>query len=544
MSSKAATLRTTPPHATVADALAEEIALAGIAVAYAFPGGGSNLELMEALRHNGVEVVLTRSEGGGAFMAAAGAELSGTPGVVIVGVGPGLASVVNGVAHAFLDRVPLLVIADRYSDAEARTSGHQLIDHAALLAPVTKDRLRLSASSAREQLAAAVATATQSPAGPVLLELGRDVATIAAGGARPTAVRPARAPQPLEAAALATLVAARRPVVLVGLEAREVPQSDLVALVERLRAPTLSTYKGKGAFPESHPFHAGLLTGAEIERPWLERADVLLAVGVDPVELLTRDWLAQAPIVALRAAAAPDEYLRPRWSCTGELPAAVASLAANIEGGASEWQPALVAREHAETLARLRLPAPGSLASWEIVEAVQEELAGAIVAVDAGAHMFAATSFWRAAEPGSFLISNGLATMGFAVPAAIAAARARPDRTVVAFTGDGGFMLHGNELETAARLGAKVIVVVLNDAGLSLIRIKQEDKGFERAGVDYLASDLALLARALGAAGWRASTRAELIEAIRAARAEPGSSVIDVTLTGSEYRELQRMIRG
>ena len=183
-------------------------------------------------------------------------------------------------------------------------------------------------------------------------------------------------------------------------------------------------------------------------------------------------------------------------------------------------------------------------AAWEVVELVAAEADGAAVAVDAGAHMFAVVWFWRSQRPGRFLISNGLATMGLAVPGALAAALHRPDEPVVAFTGDGGFVLHGAELETARRLGARLVVVVLDDANLSLIRIKQEDRELPRAAVDFGPVAFADMARALGVRGTRAETAPELRAAVRDALAADGPTVVHVPVTGAEYRELVRRIRG
>jgi acetolactate synthase-1/2/3 large subunit len=455
---------------------------------------------------------------------------------------------VNGTAHALLDRAPLLVISDRYSDAEAATSLHQLIDVARLFAPITKFQAELSANDAYDTTARALAIAVTSPRGPVHLELARDVARAptrasAAGGA----VVPVAAAPSLDSirAAAGLLAGARRPVLLVGLEGTlDVAQDDLVRLAERLQAPVLATYKGKGVFPETHPLNAGILTGAEIERPVLEQADVLLGVGLDPIELLPRPWPYAAPLIALRTDPRNDPYLAPFLTATGPVVHLLRALANELGETSSEWTEAEVRDGAASALESLRLPVTQAPASWEVIETVAAEApADATVTVDSGAHMFAAISFWRATRPARFFISNGLATMGYAVPAAVAAALVRPNETVIAFTGDGGFLLHANELETAVRVGAKVIVVVLNDASLSLIRIKQEGM-YARAAVDFTRSDFAALAESLGARGIRAESADDLRAAFRTALKDPCCTVIDVTTSGEEYAEMVRRIRG
>jgi len=534
----------TADSGTVVGVLADGVAARAADCAFTYPGGGTNLDVIEALADRGVRVVLTRSEGAAAFMASTYADLSGKPVALLIGLGPGTANAVNGIAHALLDQSAVLVVSDRFSQAELATSGHQVLDQQALLAPVTKWQATLSGENASAAVERALSLAAEAPAGPVQLELSRDAAAEFA--------RPADPPQPGIAAAekvpaegAAALAAARRPVLLVGDEAADVPQDALVALARRLSAPVLCSYKGKGVFPEDNPLWCGIVTNAAIEGDLLAEADLLLAVGLDPVELLPRSWSVPAPVLALRAHGETAPGYRPRWSAMGDVGGLLDELGAQLAGSASEWTAAEVSVRREEFLAALRIPSPGSLSAVEVVEAVLAEAPPeAIVTVDAGAHMFAATWFWRSRLPRRFLISNGLATMGYAVPAAVAAALARPDETVIAFTGDGGFLLHGTELETAARVGAKVIVVVLNDASLSLIRIKQEDRRFRRLAVDFSSARLADVGRALGAEGASASDTEGLRSAMREALARPESTVIEVRLTGAEYRALQHAIRG
>ncbi len=532
---------------TVSDVIAATLADAGVELAFAFPGGGSNLVLIDALHRSGTRVVLTHSETAGAFMGSTLGELTGCPGVLIVGVGPGVASAINGVAHAFLDRAPVIVVSDRYSDDEAATTAHQFLDHKRLLDSVTKWQATIEPDSVDAQVDEAIRIACEPPQGPVHLLLPRSIARAEIAHVdreRPT--RPRTGPMPdIADEAVTALSGATRPVIVVGHEARlSGDQDDLVRLAEMLNAPVLTTYKAKGVFPETHFLSAGLVTGAEIERPLLERADVMLGVGFDAIELLPRPWPFHAQLCSLRADPAEDQYLRPAWTATGDIGAALKSIGASLVESKSQWTLEEIQMLREGMLGELRVSA-GGLAAWEVVEAVREETPlDAIVAVDAGAHMFAATWFWRSIATGSFLISNGLATMGFAVPAAVAASLARPDATVIAFTGDGGLLLNGSELETSARTGAKVIVVVLNDASLSLIRVKQEDLGYARLGVDFLPVDFAQYGKALGVGGVRADTVPEVRAAIRDALAAPLSTVIDVRLSGAEYATMHRIIRG
>jgi acetolactate synthase-1/2/3 large subunit len=532
-----------PPYSVV-DVIAAALVEAGVEIVFTFPGGGSNLALIDALHRLDVRTVLTRSEVGGGLMAATIADITGTPGVLIVGLGPGAASAMNAVSHAWLDRSPLLLVADRYAEADADTTGHQRLDQRAMYAPVTKAQIDAAAGDVADVLPRAIAVSLEPPRGPVLVEIRRDRA---GQPAKPRSPAPAPsvegAPSGDVPGAARALARARRPVLLVGEEARrDVDPSLIVALAESLTAPVLTTYKAKGVFPERHPLAAGILTGAEIERPLLAEADVLLGIGLDPVELLARPWRYAAQFIAIRRRAPIDPYLRPSHTLAGRLDTALERLRSALDAPRSDWVAADIARRVSAMVQPLQA-AGTSLSAWRTVEVAQEVVGDAIVTVDAGAHMFAVTWCWRSDRPNRFHISNGLATMGYAVPAAIGCALACPAELVIAFTGDGGFTINAADLETAARAGAKIIVVVLNDASLSLIRVKQDESGLTRSDVDFLRSDFAAVAEGLGVRGVRASTEVELREALEAAISAPRSTVVDVAIDGTEYAELHRRIR-
>ncbi len=531
--------------ATVAVTVAKRLAAAGIRHAFVFPGGGSNLELLEAFHDAGITAVITHTETGAAFIACATAEVTAAPGLVVVGSGPGIASVVNGVAHAYLDRVPLIVVSDRYTDAEAATSGHQVLDQRRLLAPVVKHGTTLRVADVEAVVDEAIEIALTAPAGPVHLDMPRDLAAqaVTGGDARPRSPSRPRAAADVEALA-AALHVAERPLILVGLEAnRSVDPADLERLAERLGAAVMTTYKAKGIYPEDGERWAGIVTGGAIERPLIERAGIVLAVGLDPVELLTKPWAFAAPVVSIADSDAPAEYLGARRGLVGSTGALVRALADRLPGTAAGWSLGEIAAVRDATLDLLRLDRDMALPGWRVVEEVMAELpAETTITVDAGAHMFPATWFARPRGPRRFLISNGLATMGFAVPAAIGASLARPGEPVVAFTGDGGMAYHASELETAVRAGARVIVVVLNDSSLSLIRIKQTPEA--RHSLDFGLTEFDVMAAALGVRGEQVATANALGRAMRRALAADGSTVIDVRISGREYGRTLELIRG
>jgi acetolactate synthase-1/2/3 large subunit len=541
---------------SVAELLAGRLYDIGVRRAYGVPGGGSNLDLIDALRGCGIQWVLAHTEGGAAFMAAAEAEITGVPGLLIVGNGPGLASVVNGVAHAWLDRVPLLVISDRYTHEEARTTGHQVLDQLSLLAPIVRFGTTLEPQTAAESLERALAATIGPPRGPAHLDVPRDgaaapadpLATLpAAGLTLPTASTEQGSLSSVLQGFAEELNTASRPVILVGLEAGDgTSPQDLTSIAHLAGAAVLTTYKGKGVYPEGDPRWGGVLTGGAIEAPLLDSADLLLTIGVDAVELLGRAWPYSARVLSITTHDSADAYFSPAVRCIGNLAEAVSHLAHMLADSSKRgFDEREIGSLRNAALDGLRLNRHEPLPAWRIVETVGEVLApDATITVDAGAHMFPATMFARPSGPRRFLISNGLSTMGFAVPAAVGAALARPGTPSVAFTGDGGFLYHGSELETARRVGARIIVVVFNDASLSLIRIKHEVNGKSRDPFDFHRMSFDAFARAFGVGGICVSDADELREAVCDAVARPASTVIDARTTGNEYERALELIRG
>lgn len=531
---------------TVADVLVEGLQRAGAQRLFGVPGGGSSLELIEAAGRRGLPFVLCHQETAACIMAAVTGELTGRPGAGLVGLGPGAASAVNGAAYAFLDRAPLVLLTDRHADSHAAFTTHQLLDQQALFRPVTKASLLVAPETADERIAAAVRLALADPRGPVLLELSADVGGRAvAGDACATPVAASSAGQSAETAA-ATIRAAARPVLLVGLESRTAADAARVrALADRLGAPVLTTYKAKGVVPDDDPLHAGLLTGGAIEEAVIGAADLIVAVGLDVVELIPRPWPYRAPVIHIGRTPVDGGYYRPAIELTGDLEALLDALLECLDGVVHRgWDTRALAQLKRETLARLAVPAEG-LAPYRVVQ-IARELAPAatVVTVDAGAHMFPATTFWTASAPGSFLISNGLATMGFALPAAIAAQLVHPGRRVVCLAGDGGLMMVAAELETVARLALPVVVVVFNDLTLSLIRIKQDQKRYADLGTRYAGPDFCALARSVGFAAFAASTEAELKAAFGEALAAGGPALVDARVDPSGYGPMLDVIRG
>jgi len=541
---------------TVADLIVDGLVRAEVPRLFGVPGGGSNLEVLEAARVRGLPFVLCHQEWAACIMAAVTGELTGRPGAVLSTLGPGVTASATGLAHARLDRSPLIYVSDRHPAGVLQFATHQYVDHGAHVGAIAKDSVSVGADSAAHSVAHAVRLALTEPRGPVHLDLPADVAGRSAVPAA-TSVTPAPLP-PLDGElverAAAMIRAARRPLVIAGLGCRAADAKWLRAFAEALPTPVLTTYKAKGAIPDPHPLALGIFTGGALEEPLVRRADLIIAFGLDTVELIPRPWAYTAPVLSLTRCPAAEPrlqapgggaYFTPALEVVGEPGSILEDLAGRLLGRArADWDVAEVDRIRRERHAALEVPVPG-LAPHRVVQMTRELTAGGSIAtVDAGAHMFPATAYWHALEPGELLISNGLATMGFALPAAIAAQLVHPHRRVICFTGDGGLMMVAAELETVARLGLPIVIVVFNDEALSLIAIKQEQKGFEGVSMRYAGPDLRALARAFGLRAFTATDEATLHQALIGAQTAPGPALIDARIDASGYRRMLEIVRG
>ncbi len=285
---------------TVADLLVEGLLRAEVSRLFGVPGGGSNLEVLEAARARGLPFVLCHQEWAACIMAAVTGELTGHPGAVLSTLGPGVTASATGLAHARLDRSPLIYISDRHPAGVLEYATHQHLDHTAHLGPITKGSVTIGADSAAHWIAHAVQLALAEPRGPVHLDLPADVA---GKSAMPVVTSVAPAPPAaldgdLIERAARMIRAARRPLVIAGLGCRAADAKWLRAFAEALPAPVLTTYKAKGAIPDPHPLALGIFTGGALEEPLVKRADLIIAFGLD---------------TGARRAATPTSRPRSRW---------------------------------------------------------------------------------------------------------------------------------------------------------------------------------------------------------------------------------------
>src|SRR5689334_7786800 len=541
---------TASPAAGAAGAIVAALARAGTRLMFGVPGGGPNLDVVGAAEAAGLRFVLAHGETAATIMAATSADLTGAAGAVVVTRGPGLASAVNGIAHAALDRLPVVVIADTVADTRI---SHQRIDQEALGRSVAKAAVTVSGPRAA---ARAVATALGAPPGPVIANMD-DGAADQDGPPRVengVESQTLRAAEDAAARAGLTILAeavrgARRPVVLLGTGA--IPRTAAVREALGGRGiPALHTYRARGVLPDSGAEAAGLVTGGTMEWPLLSAADLIVGLGVDEAEMIPARWDYAGRTILVSEPGAPPAHgwFTGATELTMPIDDALAVLAAG-PGGTTEWPPdagRAAKTDAARRLAAAATAAPGRLAPQQVVATARACAPPETIAtVDAGAHMLVAMPLWDVPPPKMLLTSSGLATMGYALPAAIAAALCRPQAPVLAFTGDGGLGMTLAEVETAVRLSLRVIVIVFNDAALSLIEIKQKPAGHGGdEAVRYRPVSFAAAAAAMGAAGAAVTSERELAAALADALARPGPTVIDAGVDPAGYPAIMDLSRG
>ena len=537
---------------TLAQGLATACRERGVRRAFGVPGGASSLDVIDAFAAEGIDFVLTHGETAATLMAAVTAELGGAPGVVVTGVGPGAASAVNGIAYAALERAPVLLVTDALAEpAEGHHALHQRFDQRALFAPLVKGYARPEPGEGLGEVAALLDAAMAHPAGPVQLDLTTAAATAhAVATVAPQAKRRKTAKKAKEfdlvalAEARGLLAQAQRPLIVAGMEARgRAASAALRLLAQSLGCPVMTTYKAKGTVADADPLAVGCFTGASSDARCLDKADLLIFFGLDPVELLPGPWRFEGPILALAAHDGYEYPAAPGAVLAGPLDRSAVALMEDAQPAG--WSELEIAALRSRLRAGFAMTGMGGRTAEDVVSAARHAApARARLTVDSGAHMFSALGLWHADEPNDVLKSNGLSTMGFALPAAIASALEEPARPVIAMTGDGGLHMCLAELATAARLGCRIAVVVFNDSALSLIDIKQQRQQRESRGVRFGEMDHAQVADGLGCRGWRVDATEPLTPALADAFAHTGPVLVDVTVDPDAYNAQYEALRG
>ena len=512
------------PMPSAADIIARGLYDAGCRHAFGIPGG-EVLSVMHALADAGIDFRLARHENAAGFMAEGAYHMTGAPGVLVATLGPGVANAVNVVANAEQDRVPLIFLTGCVDPEDAAGYTHQVFDHSALLGPVTKASVMAADGAVGAQIERAIRIATEGRPGPVHIDVPISLGAAAQpepGPPRPaaeTGTAPAEGPE--LAAARRALAAAERPIMLAGLEVLVQGAQDAVAdFARHFNVPLITTYKAKGVLPEEDPLAlggAGLSPLADSHLlPLVGTADLILLAGYDPIEM-RQAWRdpwdpGQVPVVEFTAAPHAHGVHRASLTFAGDIGAGLAALEDGIAPRAT-WPNGAPA----ETRRALGQAFSGD-EDWgpaAIVDEVRRVLpADGIATVDSGAHRILLSQVWRCPRAHTLLQSTGLCTMGCALPLAIGAKLAAPDKPVVAFTGDAGLEMVLGELATLRDFKLPVVIVVFVDASLALIELKQRRGGRPNLGVDFGATDFPAVAEALGGRGIAVDNRADLKRAV------------------------------
>jgi acetolactate synthase-1/2/3 large subunit len=532
--------------ARVVEAVAATLHAHGVRHAFGMPGG-EVVTLIDGLEKAGIAFHLARHETAAASMAAGASVTTGTPGLLVTTVGPGLANAVNGIADAAQEHVPLVVISGIVDRATRARYTHQVIDHAQLLRPLVKASFEIECESAGPTVARALALALAEPMGPVHLDLSPAVAAMI--DPDPRTISPTKILAPAIGAAdpaIQTLAQrlskAERPLILAGFEAaRADAGSSILRLAEAISAPVLTTYKGKGVIPETHPLSlggAGLSPLADaVMLGLIRRSDLILMIGYDPIEMRL-GWLDPVSdpnrIIEITAAAPDHAMHHAATRLAANTADATAALAAAVLTKAS-WPDGehVSARQQVHEIFATR-------SDWgpHVIIDLINEAAGpdGLVTIDSGAHRILLSQKWIAERPLSLLQSAGFCTMAAALPLAIGAKVADPTRRVFAVMGDGGLEMGIGELATLRDLGQPVTVVVFQDRSLALIALKQASAGLAPAGVALGETNFATVATGFGGHGVRVETAEDLRHELKAADGRASFTLISCSFDADAYK--------
>ena len=511
----------------------------GVRYVFGIPGE-ETLDLNESLADSTVEFVPVRHEQGGAYMADAYGRLTGRAGVCLGTLGPGATNLVTAVADAFLDRAPLVALTGQSDIERMHKESHQYIDLIGIMRPIVKWNARVASPEIiPEVVRKAFAVAESEKPGATHLELPEDVMQRPLDASpipRHAPVQPEPGGRELQRAA-DMIDAARNPLALAGNGAvRGHAARALRAFVHNTGIPVAETFMAKGLVDYEDPKALGTvgLQTRDYEMAGFEDADLVIAIGYDLVEHSPKHWNPRRDkqiIMIDSVAAEVDQNFVPDVELIGDIAHVLARLAA---GCSRSQTTAGTSRLHEVVMGALNdardddhFPMRPPRVLWDIREALGRD---DILVSDVGLHKLWIGRMFPAHEPGTVLIANGLAGMGFALPTAIGAKLVYPDRKVIAVSGDGGFLMNMQELETARRLGTAVVNIIWENAQFGSIVWKQDKKFGRHFGVDFGNPDFVKLAEAFGLPAWRCSSADDFPRLLADALAKDMPSLIVVPI--------------
>lgn len=516
----------------------------GINHIFGYPGDPT-VELLEAVRAQQVSFILGSREGTSGLMAHAYGQLTGRPGVCVSTLGPGSSNLVNAVASSYLDRVPMIAISGQIETRREPYFTHQVIDHNRLFSPISKWATAVQPNTVGTIMRKALRVAVAERPGPVHLTTAADVV-----GAEATddqvllpPMRARRIPQVFSidrssADILERIRNARRPIILAGVSSvwSETGRA-VVRLAETLSCPVVVAPMAKGIIPEEHSLYAGTLDMACNGFIWdfLKRADLLLLVGFDAVELI-KPWTLGIPNVHIDTVPNTDQIYQADIEIVGPIAEALDAICCG-SGHSPRWKEEEV-KTHRHRLMALYYEGRtnGKLNPTDVIDVVRQIMPpDTIVTCDVGSHKLLVGQGWTTHEPRSLLMTNGLSSMGFSLPAAIAAKLVHPKRPVVCFVGDGGLLMAQAELRVAASLRIDPIIVTFCDNSLNRIELKQIARRYPSFGTLFESSDYVALAEAMGCDGVRVESRGTLEQALLGRRTKDRPLLIAAKIDPGQY---------
>ncbi len=522
----------------------------GVEYIFGVPGE-ENLDVMDALLDSSIEFITTRHEQGAAFMADVYGRLTGRPGVCLATLGPGATNLITGVADANMDHAPLVAIAGQADTGRLHKESHQVLNLESIFSHVTKYASRLMTPDIiNEVVRKAFKVAVEEKRGAAFIEFPENIAKMEA---EPhfLPVRNSVLPEPDSGRlrhAAELIDGAKSPIVLAGNGIiRSGACEQLVEFAERLNIPVANTFMAKGVFPFNHALALGSvgLQSRDYVNVGLTHADVIICVGYDLVEYHPRLWHpgCDKTIIHIDTKSAEvDTYYPVEVGVTGHIGHALSRLANMVSPKASyhlgPLREALVEdmNRHRDDMS---FPVRPQKLIWDLRTVLDSD---DVVICDVGAHKMCMARMYRCDRPNTCIISNGFASMGIAVPGAVAAKLVYPTRKVVAVTGDAGFMLNSQEIETAVRLGLSLVVLIWNDGGYGLIEWKQMTQFGRPSHVRFGNPDFVQYAESFGAKGYRVERTEDLQKVLREALAQNTVAVVDCAVDYSENLKLTEQL--
>ncbi|MCW9089132.1 MAG: acetolactate synthase large subunit [Gammaproteobacteria bacterium] len=518
----------------------------GIKYIFGIPGE-ENLDVMDALLDSPIEFVVVRHEQGAAFMADVYGRLTGKAGVCLATLGPGATNLITGVADANMDHAPVVAIAGQASTHRLHKESHQVLDLEQMFQPITKYSSRLlTPNIIPEVVRKAFKLAQTDKTGASFIEFPENVAEMEVDD-YPLPVKNPMLPEPASSQverAAKVISEAKAPLILAGNGViRAKAWQQLVDFAERLNIPVANTFMAKGVMPFKHPLTLGSagLQAKDYVHCGFEGADVIICIGYDLVEYHPYLWHPSRDRIIVHIDTMPaevDAYYPARVGVVGDIKHSlirVGELATPHQGHAMRPLREALIREMNACSKDSGFPVKPQKIIWDLRTAMELE---DVAVCDVGAHKMWMARMFRCEVPNTCIISNGFASMGIALPGAIAAKLAMPERNVVAVTGDAGFLMNVQELETAVRLKLSLVVLIWNDSGYGLIKWKQMNQFGRISHVDFDNPDFVKLAEAFGAVGVRIESTEQLLPTLRTALQGDGLTIIDCPVDYGENLKL------